>query len=321
MKVYTLWEKRPEMHACIDTNRLILIIIAITITIGNVKSLPALRHPAISKASTKISFSTLHMLTSRSSNSDTDDAVLSDADTNNESSSNTTTHILRSMKRPNVSLRFKSVGVDFGTVRTGVAVSSGYNPRPLAIFSDLENEELCREITRIADVEKARQIVVGMPYEMNGTETEQAEIVRDFTSILCRTSLAELGPNVTIWFWDERCSSKEAEARLRSENPLSNTRGILDADAACIILEHFYLDKGEGAELATVEIEEYRIEAEAKWKVKAESIEEARRRMIDQRGINLNARKAAMAKVAAMEAENGRVPQGGKKKKKKKKKR
>ena len=103
----------------------------------------------------------------------------------------------------------KTIGVDYGCVRTGVAVTIGYNPRPLAIFSDLSDLELSKEIVKIAVAEKARQIVVGMPYEMNGTETEQAGLVRDFSNVLVRQVYCSLGPNCPIWFWDERCSSKE----------------------------------------------------------------------------------------------------------------
>ena len=36
----------------------------------------------------------------------------------------------------------KSIGVDYGLVRTGIAVSNGYNPQPLSIESKLAGSSL-----------------------------------------------------------------------------------------------------------------------------------------------------------------------------------
>ena len=222
--------------------------------------------------------------------------------------------------KPVTTMGTKTIGVDYGCVRTGIAATIGYNPRPLAIFSDLDDLELSREIVQITSSESAQQIVVGMPYEMNGTETEQASIVREFTDVLTKTVYGELGPNCHIFFWDERCSSKEAEARQLSSNPNAVTSGALDADAACIILEHFFAESGEGAELVTLK-DEYLEEVDAKWSIRRRDIESAKAAALARRMNGLNARKEAMARAAALEAQmaaEGRVVKKSKKKKKKK---
>lgn len=162
-------------------------------------------------------------------------------------------------------LGIKSLGVDYGLVRTGLAATVGYNPKPLAILSNLNVTQLCQEIVKWVEIENAQQIVVGLPLHKNGTVAEQTVLTREFAQQLVCSIYASFGPSkgevmsegddhltaIPIYLWDERYTSKEAESRVRARNPKRNMgslHGELDADAACIILEHFYADSGRGAE-------------------------------------------------------------------------
>jgi RNase H-fold protein (predicted Holliday junction resolvase) len=229
----------------------------------------------------------------------------------------------------------KSIGVDYGCVRTGLATTVGFNPKPLDIITvDIQEEDVIKkrendddddndkdddrkeennldkspllppldphflalssEISmdhlakqfpladdddesfevlsqeqeeerhgrRLRFLQKHQQlvakhvidacrregdvqrIVVGLPLHKNGTDAEQSMICRLFAAELARQSLQNFGPSkpVDVWLWDERYTSKEAAARAHSINPNQGLYGMLDADAACIILEHFYND-------------------------------------------------------------------------------
>ena len=170
-------------------------------------------------------------------------------------------------------LGVKSIGVDYGLVRTGIAVSNGYSPHPLSIVSHFNNTQLSTHIIKLVESEKANQVVMGLPFHKNGTEAEQTIITRNFASQLNCAICAHFGiGNVPIYLWDERYTSKEAESRIRAENPRAgNLSKELDADAASIILEYYYGDNGLGAE--SVELpdnQEIRDAVEKAWLMRKE---------------------------------------------------
>lgn len=150
-------------------------------------------------------------------------------------------------------LGIKSLGVDYGLVRTGLAVTVGFEPKPLAILSALNNTQVCEKIVDYARLEQVQRIIVGLPLHKNGTVAEQTNLTITFGLELMQYALRSLGPNVPVYFFDERYTSKEAAARARTRNPRSlssspaDLYGMLDADAACIILENYYQDNGLGA--------------------------------------------------------------------------
>jgi len=151
-------------------------------------------------------------------------------------------------------LGVKSIGVDYGLVRTGVAATVGYEPKPISIISDLTTAQVCEKIIQFCRSERASQIIIGLPLHKNGTEAEQTILTRQFAKEMAIMALKELGPNVPVKLWDERYTSKFAAARAQSKNPTGSWElyGTLDADAACIILEHYYSKNGQDAHLVTV---------------------------------------------------------------------
>ena len=103
---------------------------------------------------------------------------------------------------------------------------------------------ICRnpdfDVQRVADIARqyeAQEIVVGMPYNMNGTPGPQAEKVRRFVQRL------ESVVDVPVHEWDERLSTVAAE-RVLLEADLSRgkRRKLMDKVAAVIILQG-YLDR------------------------------------------------------------------------------
>ena len=77
----------------------------------------------------------------------------------------------------------------------------------------------------------------GLPKNMNGTEGERCQIVREFG-----TKVSDAYPNVQIVFWDERLSTVAAEKSLIAADVSRRKRKkVIDKMAAVHILQG-YLD-------------------------------------------------------------------------------
>uniref|UniRef100_A0A7S4MY71 YqgF/RNase H-like domain-containing protein n=1 Tax=Odontella aurita TaxID=265563 RepID=A0A7S4MY71_9STRA len=227
-------------------------------------------------------------------------------------------------------LGIKSIGVDFGLARTGLAVTIGYSPHPLAIASGMNETALVGEVMRLAESEGATRAVVGLPLHKNGTESERSGLTRTFASKLAAGAYGHFGPRFRVDMWDERYSSKMAAAkavaasrRRGGEDPgRMDLYGSLDADAACLILEHYYAEGGEDAETVRVP-DDARDSAERAWEKRMEEREEARKMTQERRREGLDARRMAMERAARMEeamAERGELGATNRNKKGKKKK-
>ena len=128
----------------------------------------------------------------------------------------------------------RTLGVDFGLRRTGLALSSGFAPLPLRVVpcegdSAEGRADAAREVARAAAGEGAAQIVLGMPLNSTGGEGEQATVTREFARVL-----AAAAAPLPVFLWDERFSTFEARGRAATA-----THGI-DAVAAAVILEEFF---------------------------------------------------------------------------------
>jgi len=252
-------------------------------------------------------------------------------------------------------LGIKSLGVDYGLVRTGLAVTVGYQPVPLAILEQPTNttstsngsttsknatvleqtscrnnaiQQVCSSVVAYAQTQQVDRIIVGLPLHKNGTVAEQTNLTLAFGSQLVRTALATLGPRVSVHFFDERYTSKEAAARAHSRNPHTQLYGTLDADAACIILENYYEDDGVGAH--TLELpEDVRRSCLEQFERRQRREEQQRRAVQEEREAKVRRRKEAMAAARALEEEEraanqdaagaGRTGNKAKRKKKKRK--
>jgi putative Holliday junction resolvase len=209
----------------------------------------------------------------------------------------------------------RSIGVDYGLVRTGIAFTIGYNPQPLVITSNLNTTQLCLKIINYCSSERAQQVIVGLPLHKNGTEAIQSQRTRAFCTELACLVLAKLGPDdIPIYLWDERFTSKEAAARRDTQFRKYDFE-TLDAHAACIILETYYAENGKGAERVHVPEDMKQVCWQA-WNLQQE--ETRPRRTIDYTS-RREQRQKAMERARKME--ETLFLQGNKKKKKKKKKR
>jgi putative holliday junction resolvase len=136
------------------------------------------------------------------------------------------------------------LGIDLGTRRIGVAVADSRTSiaRPLVTLrrSTVEREQAA--LARLAEEQQATEIVIGLPYNMDGSEGSQALLTRDWARLV----LEPIG--LPICWRDERLTSERAEERARpprrgrSGGPPSaaqraSHRAALDREAATLILE------------------------------------------------------------------------------------
>jgi putative pre-16S rRNA nuclease len=131
------------------------------------------------------------------------------------------------------------LGLDIGSKRIGVAVSDelGFTAQGLESLNCKNPEE---DIKRIANLVKdygATEIVVGIPFNMDGTEGPQARKVRATIDAIRRKV------NVPVKEWDERLSTVAAErALLEADISRAKRRKVIDKLSAVIILQG-YLDR------------------------------------------------------------------------------
>ena len=116
-----------------------------------------------------------------------------------------------------------TLGVDYGLRRVGVCVGVGFASRPLEVIEhDEDIDAVVARLLQIARRERIGSIVVGLPLEKDGAEGLQCAATRRFAD-----ALAAAAPAMPLVLWDERFSSREAEALLahrptaRSSTPLT----------------------------------------------------------------------------------------------------
>jgi putative Holliday junction resolvase len=139
---------------------------------------------------------------------------------------------------PGMEEKGKVLAIDLGEKRIGLAISdetrtiaTGYEV--LSRKSRREDFERYLEIIAEQDI---NLIVMGLPITLGGVEGQRAAWVRDYS--------AELQENIPVplEYWDERFSTKQAEASLHARGKRGKKmRERLDAVAAAFILQD-YLD-------------------------------------------------------------------------------
>jgi putative Holliday junction resolvase len=139
-----------------------------------------------------------------------------------------------------VSERRRLLGVDYGTVRIGLAVSDPERriASPLATYTRRGREPDARYFRELVKEEEVAAAVVGLPVHLSGHEGQKAAEARQFGKWLTETT------GVPVTFFDERFTSVEAEGFLL-EAGLTNKRRKQRRDrVAAQILLQAYLEAG-----------------------------------------------------------------------------
>lgn len=101
----------------------------------------------------------------------------------------------------------KTMALDFGSARTGVAVSdpTGVIARPLGVVERAASEQGLAELARLVGEQEADQVVVGLPLTLRGARGEQARVTERFVEAL-RGVL-----DVPVLLFDERFTTDLAQ--------------------------------------------------------------------------------------------------------------
>jgi putative Holliday junction resolvase len=131
--------------------------------------------------------------------------------------------------------------IDFGERKIGLAISDPNQtlslPLPtLYVKHNTSLEKTIDDILKILNAYALEAIVVGHPLEMKGTVGHMAHKVQAFATLLEQRSSYK-----TI-LWDERLSSKQADALLKEENIKRKKRDAMNDSLSAALLLQSYLD-------------------------------------------------------------------------------
>ena len=131
------------------------------------------------------------------------------------------------------------LGIDFGFKRTGLAVTD-----PLNMFAQpletIATNTFPDWLKKYQSAEMIQTFVVGLPTQLDGSDTDATQAVKDFIDWLKGNY-----PNIPVETIDERFSSHEAQHHIIQSVAKKDKRrekGLVDTVAATLILQT-YLQK------------------------------------------------------------------------------
>lgn len=132
------------------------------------------------------------------------------------------------------------LSLDYGLKRIGVAFSDPM--RSFAFrYGKIENKNLTftlSEIKKIIEEKETDLIIIGLPLNMDKTNSQMSARVKGFADKLSKAV------NLEVKFVDERLSSFEAEENLREAGMnAKKMKDYVDAESARIILQEFLNNK------------------------------------------------------------------------------
>lgn len=126
---------------------------------------------------------------------------------------------------------YKVMALDIGTKRIGIALSDYLLMLANGHSYISRDQNSLENILKIAKENNVKKIVVGVPYNMDGTQGAQAKDCKDFAFQIT---------GYDVIFEDERLTSENAEENLRAKKiDFRKDKGLVDIESACIILEQY----------------------------------------------------------------------------------
>lgn len=128
------------------------------------------------------------------------------------------------------------MALDIGTKRVGIALSDYLHviAKGHSYINRNPEADAIEGIKKIAKENNVKKIVIGVPYNMDGTQGSQAKDCIEFSKNFSEYEIIQE---------DERLTSDTAEENLRTRKiDFRKNKGLVDIESACIILEQ-YLSK------------------------------------------------------------------------------
>jgi putative Holliday junction resolvase len=139
-----------------------------------------------------------------------------------------------------VTARTRILGVDYGSIRIGLAVSDPGRKMafPLETYTRHGRRRDAAYFRELVEREEIGAVVVGLPIHLSGREGQKASEVRAFGQWLRNIT------GLPVTFTDERFSTVEAEAALWTAGLTHKQRKARRDKLAAQILLQAYLDAG-----------------------------------------------------------------------------
>ena len=134
-------------------------------------------------------------------------------------------------------IKKRIVALDIGTKRIGVAVCDALwiGATPIKTINRKNDKVALEEIKKICNEYTTDTILIGVPYNMDGSLGFQAKNCLDF--------IEPLRKEYVILEQDEKLSSSTAEEILRSKGKkYTKDKALVDSTAACVILTQYLED-------------------------------------------------------------------------------
>ena len=142
-----------------------------------------------------------------------------------------------------MNLKMRILGIDYGEARVGIAITDSLNITAQGLETIQRNNSdkiILKRLDEIFEKYEVDTIVVGMPYNMNGTISERAKKTEEFIHKLkCKYNKKK------IEIVDERLTTVEAHKTMNFLDINKNKKkDIVDTISAVYILET-YLNKSK----------------------------------------------------------------------------
>ncbi len=135
--------------------------------------------------------------------------------------------------------RPRCLGLDVGDKRIGIAISDqlGLTAAGLETLHRTNSQNDVKMIAEIAKKHSVVEIIIGLPFNMDGTQGEQAQKVQSFGKKLARAT------GLPVIYEDERLSTFTAIQTLTVLGvKTGHNKDLVDKQAAAVILQK-YLDR------------------------------------------------------------------------------
>ncbi len=128
------------------------------------------------------------------------------------------------------------MSVDFGDVRTGIAVCDKMQilASPVCVIAEKDRDLLVEKIKELAKERKVERFCVGVPQNMDGSYGFRSEACKEFGQLL------EDRTKIKVDFQNERLTTVSAHNILNDVNVRGKKRkAVVDAVSAVLILEDY----------------------------------------------------------------------------------
>ena len=126
------------------------------------------------------------------------------------------------------------IGIDYGTVKTGIALGRNNLVAPLQTYKNLSDETLIHEIIKVAIENKVAAFVLGIPLQADDKETQQSLKVRKFAKLM------KILSKKPVYMQNEYGTTEESISEAIDNGVSQGKRPINDHLAAALILKDFY---------------------------------------------------------------------------------